>query len=362
MATKRIRPNGKWEFRVTRTGLLPKPVYLTFDTEAEGDRYVAALERALDAGYVPPEFAKPAAAAPATLRELIREYQRETHVTPNDAELLGIALERYGTTPLPDITVRWIEETLLRDMKRTRGLVPGTIRHHIGALARCFDWLARRSPEAAINPFRLLPRGYASYSPADQKARGDQHAPTSGARARRLEAGEEKRIISHLNGLDSGDGEKLLFVLALETAMRLREIFTLTKSQVNVRMRTAQLPRTKNGKARGVPLSSTAAEAVSKHMKRIEGERLFPLWSGSFERRELERVTALYSARFSRIFAAAGCPDLHFHDLRHEAVCRFYERTDLSDLEIMKITGHSSMKQLATYANLRARNLAKRLW
>ncbi len=37
-------------------GLLPKPVTLTFDTEAEGDAYCAHLEKLLDAGGVSDEF------------------------------------------------------------------------------------------------------------------------------------------------------------------------------------------------------------------------------------------------------------------------------------------------------------------
>ena len=44
MATKRLRPNGARQYIIKRKGLLPKPLYLTFDDEAQGDRYVAALE------------------------------------------------------------------------------------------------------------------------------------------------------------------------------------------------------------------------------------------------------------------------------------------------------------------------------
>ncbi|VVD98940.1 hypothetical protein PHO31112_02031 [Pandoraea horticolens] len=52
MATKRFR-NGRWEYVVKRKALLPKPPYLSFDTEAEGDAYVRRLEHQLDAGIVP---------------------------------------------------------------------------------------------------------------------------------------------------------------------------------------------------------------------------------------------------------------------------------------------------------------------
>ena len=55
MATKRKR-GSSWEFIVRRKGVLPKPLYLTFASEEEGDRYVKKLEALLDAGVVPEEF------------------------------------------------------------------------------------------------------------------------------------------------------------------------------------------------------------------------------------------------------------------------------------------------------------------
>ncbi|WP_174417683.1 hypothetical protein [Burkholderia diffusa] len=55
MANKRQRPSGTWEYTIKRAKLLPKPLSLTFDTEEEGDAYVARLEQLLDAGIVPDE-------------------------------------------------------------------------------------------------------------------------------------------------------------------------------------------------------------------------------------------------------------------------------------------------------------------
>ena len=37
----------------------------------------------------------------------------------------------------------------------------------------------------------------------------------------------------------------------------------------------------------------------------------------------------------------ADCADLHFHDLRHEAVARFFERTKLQAMEFALIAGHT---------------------
>ena len=43
MAGKKQFPNGKWQYVFKRKGVLEKPLYLTFDTEAEGDEYADRL-------------------------------------------------------------------------------------------------------------------------------------------------------------------------------------------------------------------------------------------------------------------------------------------------------------------------------
>ena len=57
----------------------------------------------------------------------------------------------------------------------------------------------------------------------------------------------------------------------------------------------------------------------------------------------------------------AGITDFVFHDLRHEAISRLFEDTDLDIMEIKTITGHKSLQMLARYAHLRTHRLADRL-
>lgn len=52
--------------------------------------------------------------------------------------------------------------------------------------------------------------------------------------------------------------------------------------------------------------------------------------------------------------------DLHFHDLRHEAVSRLVE-AGFSDQEVSAISGHKSMQMLKRYTHLRAEDLVDRL-
>jgi len=67
-----------------------------------------------------------------------------------------------------------------------------------------------------------------------------------------------------------------------------------------------------------------------------------------------------FNKAWREIKAKAGMPDLHFHDLRHEAVSRFVE-AGLSDQEVSAISGHKSMQMLKRYTHLRAEDLVAKL-
>jgi integrase len=89
---------------------------------------------------------------------------------------------------------------------------------------------------------------------------------------------------------------------------------------------------------------------------------IFPWWSGEQSKQERRRTTSLLSRQFGWLFEAAQCADLRFHDLRHDATARLYERTTLTDLPIAKITGHKSLHQMQRYAKLRRSDLARVFW
>jgi integrase len=132
--------------------------------------------------------------------------------------------------------------------------------------------------------------------------------------------------------------------------------------------RTVFLEKTKNGDKRQVPLSSVALATLEEYLKHRgvpEGHPdnvLFPWWDGDASPKALVRLSDYLSKRFIDIFEQAGCKDLKFHDLRHEAVSRLFERTKLSETQIMKISGHKSHRMLLRYSNLRGSDLAGALW
>lgn len=63
---------------------------------------------------------------------------------------------------------------------------------------------------------------------------------------------------------------------------------------------------------------------------------------------------------FRRAAASTKLTDLRFHDLRHEATSRLFER-GFNPMEVATITGHKTLQMLRRYAHLKAEDLAKRL-
>jgi integrase len=234
----------------------------------------------------------------------------------------------------------------------------------VGALARCLDWGVRQGIAAlTVNPLRQLPRRYATYNDRDTAAArvGGGSARVDVERDRRLQPGEEPRIRAILGG-DKPDGRErplvlrwqgaleCLFDLALESAMRMRELYTLSKDQVVLSQRTIFLDKTKNGDKRQVPLSSTAVKALRRYEKDVTNQ------TRGMEPLPCSRSS---SGASSTRRAARTCAFMIF---RHEATSRLFERTTLSDLEISRITGHKDPRVLRRYSNLRGSDLAAKLW
>jgi integrase len=167
--------------------------------------------------------------------------------------------------------------------------------------------------------------------------------PPSPGRERRLEEGEFDALLAATGGTVLS----LLIQIAVETAMRAGELLSLRWQNINFTKRTALLPDTKNGERRVVPLSSRALELLSKVER--TGETVFSIQS-----------SYTVSNAFKRATARAGIMGLRFHDLRHEAVSRLFER-QFSTMEVASISGHKSLQMLQRYTHLRAEDLALRL-
>jgi integrase len=142
--------------------------------------------------------------------------------------------------------------------------------------------------------------------------------------------------------------------------MRFSEIVTLRRTQVDLNRKIVRLLHTKNTQPRTVPLSSAATElfraALNNPVWPIDTDLIFFGEPG----RDGKRRPYAPNRMWQKIKRDHGIVDLHFHDLRHEAVSRFVE-AGFSDQEVSAISGHKSMQMLKRYTHLRAEDLVEKL-
>ena len=370
-----VRPKGTaFEYTFKRVGLLKDPVYLTYANKEDGDKQAAIIEKLLDAGIVHPALRSTAKIH--TIDDLINEYLLNVNVSPKSQGVLRPLRVAIGSVRLLAIDAAWVDQWV-SDLKRISKLAPNTIQTKVETLARCTEWGMRAGHLSLIgDPLRKLPVGYAYYTRQDEQIAGLKKVDVE--RDRRLEEGELEKLQAVLRGgilprkmrpykFEHKEAMEFLIILALESAMRMSEMTTLTLEQLDIQRVTIFLDKTKNGNKRQVPMSSVTVAKLKEYLIFRDSQPwsknspdLFP-WSKEMQGR-LKKMSDYLSKLYMNVFASAGCVDLKFHDFRHEAVSRLFERTSFSDTEIMKITGHRSHKMLMRYANLRASQLASKMW
>lgn len=232
-------------------------------------------------------------------------------------------------------TVRGVDMARYRD-ERLKSVTAGSVRRELTILSQLFEISRKEWGIFVHNPVRDIKL------PANSRARD--------RRLQDAENGSNSEETRLLTACRRCRNPYLLPIvrIALETAMRQGEIVRLRWQYVNIKRRTAFLPDTKNGEPRAVPLSSVAITVLTTLPRSINGE-VFP------------GVTAeAIKKAFIRATHRAGIKDLHFHDLRHEATTRLFER-GLNIMEVSSITGHRDLQMLRRYTHLRAEDLAKKL-
>lgn len=169
-------------------------------------------------------------------------------------------------------------------------------------------------------------------------------------RSRRLVGDEEERLLA-----ECATGRtpclKTLLIIAIETGMRRSELLGLRWRDISQNRRVVPLHMTKNGERREMPLSQRSYAALSDWRQSCDvndEDRAFPLSAGG-----LEQI-------WRRLLRRANISDLRFHDLRHEAVSRLFER-GLNVMEVSSISGHKELRMPRRYSHLRAEDLVVRL-
>jgi hypothetical protein len=180
------------ECRQLDKGILKRVHYASADTEADALEYARRIEGQLDQGILPVELQESSPPTAETVLDWTRLYLQQVHISESDRRLLNAMFDTLSSWPVSAINIHWTQ-SWVSSMKQRDKLAPSSIHHKVGAVARLLDWCLRNE-WININPLRMLPQRYASYTPADDERRVDVE------RDRRLLPGEYERILWILEG------------------------------------------------------------------------------------------------------------------------------------------------------------------
>ncbi len=141
-------------------------------------------------------------------------------------------------------------------------------------------------------------------------------------------------------------------ILAVETGMRRGEICRIILHDINLDKSVLRIPDSKNGNPRTIPLSDQAKSTLTAIINLNDPPHAsMPV---------VEIMPDSITQAFNRACKRAGIENLRFHDLRHEATSRFFEK-GLNVMEVASITGHQDLRMLRRYTHIRAETLVDRL-
>jgi integrase len=369
MASIRKKGPYQWHVQIRRKAWPAQT--RTFNSQAEAKAWATMVEREMDQG----SFINRGEAETTTFGEASERYSREItcNKRSNAAEMSRItALLRHPLASRTLASCRGADMAAYRDERLAQGMAAATVRRELALISHVFT-IARKEwrMESLSNPVELIRQP----SVDDARERRILSADVWVHRDGKLicEHLDELEMISHYSR--SAELPKII-AFAVETAMRRSEITGLLRANVNLAKRVALLPITKNGSARGVPLSSKAVEILKNLDERDDG-RCFKSRPDSITKAFADAIADARSAYTEgltlhlkqkklsqdkidkRIGEDPFLMDLRFHDLRHEATSRLAEIFPLH--ELTKITGHQDTRMLMRYYHPRTEDLARKL-
>ena len=328
---QRPGPRGKrvWQVKIRRRGYPPQSS--TFDTRARAEVWARRIEGDMDRGV----FISRAEADNTTLAEALARYQKEVSSQKRGAVQEASVAALLASGPLGQRIIGSLQGKDLakyRDTLLAEGYSPITIKRRLALLSHLYKVASREwGMGGLVNPVPnvSIPR-------------------TQNARDRRLVGDEQARLLAAAAAYGGEIGP--LITWAIETAMRRGEIAAMRWEHLDRKARVLLIPETKNGTPRRVPLS-VAALAVLDGLPRRMGHA-----AHNVDGRVWGMRPDSISQAFERVCGAAGIEGLTFHDLRHEATSRLFEK-GLNPMQVAAITGHKTLQMLKRYTHLRAEDL-----
>lgn len=320
---------GGWRVRVRRAGVSASK---TFPRKDQAQAWAAEQETeavAVRLGGLPKK----------TVGDLFRRYVEEVSSTKRGArwEMIRLAmLERvWGMSDRLLAEIRPADIVALRDL-RMRAVSPASVARELTPIKKMFrvatqEWgwlhenpaaLVRKPPEPE-HRHRRVPQH--EIDAILQAAGWDEAAP--------VESPMQEMVVA--------------FLVAIETAMRSGEILAIAPEHYHRARRVVHVPKSKNGAARDVPLT-TRAVALLDRLPARDG-RLFSIDGQSRD------------TLFRKVRDRSGVVGLHFHDTRREGTSRLARVPGMDVLTLARITGHKDLKMLMVYFETDMADVARML-
>jgi integrase len=330
MATIRKRGN-RYHVQIRRRG---QSITKTFDRLATAKSWIPKIEGDIERHL----YIENSGLERTILLELFERYERQVLPSHKGQQVeryrLGTLKRRLGSIRLIHLTSKEIAS--YRDI-RHKEVSPSSLKRELTILSRVLT-IASKDWGISIpqNPVKMI-----SLPKADK------------ARTRRLEAGEKERLLQSAN-----PELHRIITVALETAMRRGEILSVKKSHIDFNKSVLFIPSTKTDTPRSIPLSSAALTSLRGQLRTSQSVSggVIPLHEAPLFTYSLRGL----SGAFLRLCRRLNINNLHFHDLRHEATSRLFEK-GLNPVEVATITGHKDTRMLMRYTHLRAEDLVGRL-
>lgn len=326
MATFRKR-GDRWQVQIRRVG--QPTLSRSFISKSDAQRWARHMEAELDATLLPHDYRR---LETTTLADILFRYRREIIPTKRGSNIETIIIDAFQRNPIADLKLsrlRPLDFAEYRDA-RLKAVRPSTLLRELAIVQHAID--------VAMKEW-----GYPLSS-----------NPVKGIRKPKLGAGRDRRVSKEEISLLLDEARQSrnrhlapAITLAVETGMRRGELLAMQWSDLDLDQRTLLIPKTKNGHPRRIPLTSKAAATLEA--LRGEGEsRPLPISEDSLKK------------AWQRLLKRAGVSDLRFHDLRHEAVSRFFE-LGLSMPEVALISGHRDPRMLFRYTHLDPKRIVEKL-
>ncbi len=329
MASIRKR-NDRWHVQVRRQG--SPALHRSFSTKADAQAWVRQVEAEADRRGLPVGLK---VLDTMTVGDVLTRYMNEVTPKKRGAVREAWAIRTLLKHPIAKVALSALTLARVGQHRdhRLKTVKPASVNREFAIYRHALE-VARRSWEIPVpqNPFALV-----------QKPR------VSDARSRRLRAGEWEKLRQACERSRNPHVADMI-ELGLETAMRRGEVLRMRWGHLNEVSRTLHIPDTKNGHPRTIPLTPRALAILQG--RRPDGavvqDPVFPTTEDAVK------------MAWRRIMGRAGLPDFRYHDLRHEAVSRFFEM-GLSMPEVALISGHRDTKMLMRYTHLRPEVVAEKL-